>query len=227
MITKAEGDAAGQVRLCFHYCFNLDPPCSKLTVMQEKRDRLFGRVTAYKALVQSSILSGHQSSSFEDWQSVVDHISTIARSVPWLREECGSMLCDFINTSSDISLVELVKEIVTKFSTEGLVDTPESVAIWLTVQQKFPEVSLPDGVWKNRDPLHNKNRSKLARALYDFEETKTSDVDKTSAIKKGTWKPQVNFAWNIVLQEAFRKESSLNKLRQFWIEIVDSTSSDF
>lgn len=196
-----------------------------LIVAQENRDKHIGRVSAYKAFLQSSVLTDAKSASEENWDFFIDQISKQARGNPWLREECGSMLCDFIAGSSQAQSPQehTVKKTIEKYSTDGLLETAEGVALWLTTQKTYPDLKLPKDTWHNRDPLHSTERTRLARILCDSRGTSEPDRDQKKKIKtSGSWKPQPNFAWRVVLQQAFTKMSSAPKLRQFCIEVLDS-----
>jgi DNA polymerase phi len=199
-----------------------------LTMMQENRDKHIGRVSAYKALLESSILSDPRYTSDENWEFFIDQTSKQARTNPWLREECGSMLCDYItaSTQSKISQEHIIKKIIEKYSGDGLLETAEGVAIWITAQKAYPDLKLPKDVWHKRDPLHSTERTRLARILCDSKGTNAplQNPDQKKIKTSGTWKPQPNFAWRVVLQQAFAKMSSPAKLRQFCIEVIDSRS---
>lgn len=135
------------------------------------------------------------------------------------------MLCDFITDSAKVapSQENIVKKIVDKYSSESLLETAEGVAIWLTTQTAYPDLKLPKDIWHKRDPLHSTERTRLARILCDSRgSTEAAPGQKSKVKASGTWKPQPNFAWRVVLQQAFAKYSTLPKLRQFCIEILDS-----
>ena len=185
-------------------------------------------MAAYKAFLQSSILINAKSTSDENWDFFIAQTAKQAQSNPWLREECGSMLCDFITTSAqaESKQEDIVQKIVEKYSSEGLLETAEGVAIWLTTQKAYPDLKLPKDVWHKRDPIHSTERNRLARILCDSRgSTEAAQDQKKKKVKaSGTWKPQPNFAWRIVLQQAFVKYPTPAKLRQFCIEILDSAS---
>jgi DNA polymerase phi len=184
-------------------------------------------VSAYKALLKSSLLTDSTAARTEDWEKFLEMASEQARSGPWLREECGSMLCEFVTASSKAEPLQekFVLKIIENYSTNGLLQTAEGVALWLTVQEAFPELKLPKDVWHKRDPLHSKERSRLARVLCDPDSGKDLNTEQKKKFKSGTWKPQPNFAWRVVMQHAFEKFPSSSKLKQFCIEILDSRYS--
>ncbi|KIW03118.1 uncharacterized protein PV09_05761 [Verruconis gallopava] len=192
---------------------------------QETRDKLIGRVSAYKALLQASVLPG-SSDNAEIWESFLDNTSKLARDTPWLREECGLMLCDFISISAKNGekSQDAIRQIVSKYSDDGLLQTAEGVALWLTVQKAFPDLKLPKDIWHKKDPLHSTERTRLARILCDSRSSNELDSEQKKKIKSsGSWKPQPNFAWRVVMEQAFSNFSSVSKLKQFCIEVLDNS----
>lgn len=184
---------------------------------------MFGRVSAYKALLQSTAFLQSETAHSEHWPTILDNISALARDVPWLREECCSMLCEFIN-AQDATGSKYVDDILPKIVDHGLAKTPGGVAIWLSIKSKFPNSSpaLSVDVWKKDDPLSTKERSNLAKVMCESVTHEPED-NKSKKPKSGTWQPRPSFAWNIVLHEALKRESKPSRFRQFWIEVVDST----
>jgi DNA polymerase phi len=179
--------------------------------------------------LQSSILTESSTATHEDWEVFLDKICAQARTGPWLREECGSMLCDYVAgaPSSKIEQQAQVLTAIEKYSTNELLQTPEGVALWLMTVKAYPELKLSKDIWHKRDPLHSKERSRLARIMCDTGNSNTEEpaAEQKKKIKGGTWKPQPNFAWRVILQEAFEKFPSPSKLRQFCIEVFDSACS--
>jgi DNA polymerase phi len=202
-----------------------------LTVAQENRDKHIGRVVAYKAFLQSSILKNAKSASEDNWNFFISQASKQAQSNPWLREECGSMLCEFITSSAQEQppQEDIARKIIEKYAADGLLETAEGVALWLTTQKSYPDLKLPKDIWHKRDPLHSSERTRLARILVDSRGSTNTEPEQQGQKKKikasGTWKPQPNFAWRVVMQQAFTKFSSTSKLQQFCIEVLDSVFS--
>ncbi|KAF2421861.1 hypothetical protein EJ08DRAFT_490206 [Tothia fuscella] len=203
---------------------------------KERRDHLFGRVTAYKALLQSAALLQTESAKSDYWPGVLDEIYKLAGDVPWLREECGMMMCEFIKNSISPHTVNQVfaKEILIKLESHKLSKTPEGVAIWLSVQSRFPEMDLPDGVWRKADPLCSKERSNLSEAMRQSVEQEPVVIEEKKGpkgkksrknepkVKNGTWQHKPNFAWDVVLLEAIKQKPKASKFKQFWIELIDN-----
>jgi DNA polymerase phi len=176
-----------------------------------------------------------ETSKAEYWPNILDEIFKLAREIPWLREECGMMMCEFVNNSIPLETENFafVKEILVKLESHKLSKTPEGVALWLSVQSRFPDVETPDDVWKKGDPLCTKERSRLSETMRQSveQEPVVQDEDRTKGkkqnkkepkVKTGTWQHKPNFAWDVVLQEAIKQKPKASRFKQFWIEIIDS-----
>ncbi|KAF2822801.1 hypothetical protein CC86DRAFT_300079 [Ophiobolus disseminans] len=193
-----------------------------------RRDHLIGKLFGYKAVLQSSIVLESEL-SMECWNQLLDHIYGMARDVPWLREECGMVLVEATKSlQGQARYQECAKEMISRLSAFKLISTPEGVAIWLTVREKYEEVLL-GGIWHGQDPLSNKERTRLAKILK--ENYQGAQEDGTSEIvKSGTTSPNPTFAWDLVLSEILRRDEAtkLDKIShktdfpQLWIDIVDN-----
>lgn len=161
----------------------------------------------------------------ECWNELLDHIYEMARDVPWLREECGMVLVEAAKSLQGRSQYqECAKEMVERLNAFKLVSTPEGVAVWLTVRERF-ENTLPEGIWHSKDPLSKKERTRLAKILKENYQGAQEDGS-SDAIKSGTTSPNPTFAWNLVLSEILRRDESSKQKSEFpqlWIDIVDST----
>ncbi|KAF2711450.1 hypothetical protein K504DRAFT_465207 [Pleomassaria siparia CBS 279.74] len=194
---------------------------------QERRDHLIGKLFGFKAIMQSSILTEPEL-AMECWNRALDQIYGMARDVPWLREECGLVLVETLKSSdSKPEFQKCAQEVIERLVANSLVNTPEGVAIWLTVQTHYESV-LPEGVWHKKDPLAKKERTRLAKILKeDFRVA--PDNAKEENIKSSAVNPNPIFAWNVVLSEILQrdekndgKESAKSEFPQFWMDVVDS-----
>jgi len=177
--------------------------------------------------MQSRVLT-EPNLSLESWTKVLDHIFELARDIPWLREECGLILVEAINSlNSKPELGDFAQQVIERLVSFNLANTPEGVAIWLTVKAQFEEV-LPGDVWNSNDPLSKKERTRLAKILKeDFRNS--SESGEGDSIKSAAANPNPTFAWDLVLSEMLQrdglKESSKPEFAQFWLDTVDSKSS--
>jgi DNA polymerase phi len=156
----------------------------------------------------------------------------LARDIPWLREECGLVLVEVVKSvATHCASEECVRQLVQRLVDHKLTNTPEGVAIWLTARALHPE-SLPSGIWHANDPLHKKERARLAKILKeDFRDT--SENGSEQKIKSAAANPNPIFAWDLVISDVLqrdgnsqedRKDSDKAEFPQFWIDAVDSKS---
>lgn len=172
--------------------------------------------------------------SMECWNTLLDRICGMARDIPWLREECGLVLVEAVQSlKTQPQLEQCAEEAIKSLNTFKLISTPQGVAVWLTVQISYEKV-LPEGVWHQKDPLSKKERSRLAKLMKeDFHVDSENAKDET--IKSAAANPNPTFAWNLVFSEILRRDESKSKsdgepvkaeFPQLWIDIVDSMFLD-
>ena len=114
--------------------------------------------------------------------------------------------------------------LVHKLRSQHWLYTPEGVAIWLVLQDVFPKVSLPDGVWHRNTPLDRKEKNRLAKILTGANDSLTPpDEDQVHPVD-GRWSPNVHFAWQAVVSRLFAKQkaastskTNTSKLLQFGV----------
>jgi DNA polymerase phi len=208
-----------------------------LICLQERRNHLFGRISAYKALLQSSALLRSNASVMALWPDVLNSIYKIAQDVPWLREECGMMLCNFVKAlaTAESQADAYLNVMLSSLKSHELSKTPEGIAIWITIKSHFPTFELPSKIWRKNDPLCTKERATLVKAMTGTMPQEPVDAEangekvtgkgkkgKAPKVKMGTWQHNPHFAWNLVLQEAITTMPKASKFQQFWIEVVDS-----
>jgi DNA polymerase phi len=183
-----------------------------------------------------------ETAQLEQWPIVLDRIYKIAQNIPWLREECGMMLCDFVKTlaASKSEPDSYVSKMLESLDSHELSKTPEGIAIWITIKSRFSDLELPQKIWKKNDPLCTKERSAFVKAMTESVAQEPVDPEsngkgtngknkKSQApkVKTGTWQPKPNFAWDLVLQEAIKTFPKASKFQQFWLELVDSKRNPF
>ena len=157
---------------------------------------------------------------------MINLIYELANKKSWLREECGWVLheaLEKLESSSDGS--NYAQVIIDKLQSASLSKTPEGLALWVIAQSRFPGIDFPKHIWHNKDPLHRKERSALARVL---KETSTKDGLGDSGEKTigtGTWSSKLHFAWEIILGAVLDTNRNHPKRLTFsdlWVETVDS-----
>lgn len=178
--------------------------------------------------MQSRILT-EPDLSLNSWSKVLHHIYELARDIPWLREECGLVIVEAIDSLNGQSkLRDFAQQVIERLVSFNLANTPEGVAIWLTVKAQFEDV-LPSDVWSSQDPLAKNERKRLAKVLKeDFRGS--SQGGEGEGIKSAAANPNPTFAWDLVLSEILRRDETNNERKekpefpQFWLDTVDSKS---
>lgn len=189
---------------------------------------MIGKLFAYKAILQSSILVEPQV-AINSWNELLDLIFGMARDTPWLREECALVLVQTIETLSTEAKVEpCVRALSERLVSYKLANTPEGIAVWLALQEQHAS-TLPPNVWHDNDPLSMKNRPKLAKVLKgDIQASLGSHEPEVVKSASTTANPQ--FAWNTLLSKvlqmdsesvAARNDASKSQFGQLWLSIVD------
>ncbi|KAL8873595.1 MAG: hypothetical protein Q9174_000961 [Haloplaca sp. 1 TL-2023] len=201
---------------------------------QEERDHLFGRLFCAEAFIKSGILF-HKRATIDAWSMILDVVFEAAKKTSWLREECGWVLYEAVQTATKMNCdVIFVQNLIDKLCQNRLARTPEGVAIWLKVQASCPRVILPDGVWRKKRPLHPKEKAKLAKILREAPSRNPSDEQtqlEERIAHKGNWNSKVHFVWNVILSELISQppvnvsdmDEKIAALGEFWQEAVDAS----
>ena len=109
-----------------------------------------------------------------------------------------------------------------------LADTPEGVAVWLSLQSCH-ESTLPANVWHDNDPLSMKNRPKLIKVLKGDVQSSGKE-EGSDATKAATASVNPQFAWSVILSKvlqvdseskAARTDASKSQFGQLWLGVVD------
>ncbi len=166
------------------------------------------------------------------WSNILDIVYDLAKKKPWLREECGFILFNSVQTLSgkDPKYAQLI---IDKLQTNGISKTPQGLAIWIRIQATFPSVGFPQGVWHHQDPLNRKKKSKLAKILMEAPTTSSSqNGNESEGTTKGAWSTKLQFAWDAILAElldirpqGLQRNSKAAKridFAEFWEECIDS-----
>lgn len=170
------------------------------------------------------------------WAQIVDLIVDLAKRKSWLREECGWILYQAIQGSSAGHLSsQHVQTIVNRMSENGLMASPEGVAICIAILENHSAVKFPSKLWRHDNPLHRKEKARLAKIMKEAPASNNDQCGhegKTS--QKGTWSSKLHFAWEVILNRLLKSLSTDGKsvtkskhelsFPDFWDECVDRKS---
>ena len=138
------------------------------------------------------------------------------------------VLCDCVDDLSKRSFGSLfVEACANKLQRSNLIKSPEGVALWLTIQVKFPTFEkFPPDTWAHNDPLHPQNRVELSKAMREQYEAR--DGEGQESLKGGFWQQSVHFSWILLLQTSIAASSEDgSRYKQFddvWRNLVDGVS---
>ncbi|KAL8818542.1 MAG: hypothetical protein Q9223_002845 [Gallowayella weberi] len=206
---------------------------------QEERDHKFGRLFGAEAFIKSSVLF-QANAPADAWDRVLDIIYETAKRKSWLREECSWILYGAAQILAEQDYdPKFIKALIERLCKNGLSKTPEGIAIWLKVRATFPKLELPAGIWQDGNPLHQKEKSKLAKILKETSIADCRDKNEEEAARKGNWSSKIHFSWDVIFSELITEgpthgtapKSTNVSFNDFWQEAVDehlfaSTSSD-
>ena len=190
---------------------------------------MIGKLFAYKAILQSSVLI-EPKVELESWTKLLDLVYGLARDVPWLREECGLILVQAVESLSDDSKSEpCLRTLGERLVSFKMANTPEGIAIWLALRSKNAAV-LPGNVWQNDDPLSMKNRAQLSKILKGDIQSPSDNKD-ADLVKTGAANPNPPFAWNVIISKMLAMDSNTEEAHsdarksqfgQLWLSAVDA-----
>lgn len=139
------------------------------------------------------------------------------------------MLCEAIGSLKNSDRKDaFVQSLLQQLASSGLAKTPEGVAIWLTASAACGTSILPDGVWKQNDPMSTKERQNLVKILKGSDVDETGEHDGDQKSQTGYAMPLASFAWDVVLNSAIAKsqpgENSIvpsTDFSKFWLDVID------
>ncbi|KAI0263807.1 DNA polymerase phi-domain-containing protein [Gloeopeniophorella convolvens] len=211
---------------------------------QEERDLLLARLFGLAALVHSGLLlrtapplphSATPPSTLAACTDALGALPELARAKSWLAEAAYRVLCAALDAlaaaSADLSWRdEAVRAVLeAEFGEAGGAWTPERVALALRAQRLWPEREAEwRRMWapaiKHGNVLHSANLAALAKVLRESGVEDDEDVVKASG---RTWKPQVHFVWDDILDELLPPKDSgrtpKGSFQEFFRIVVDES----
>ena len=228
--TRVSGNVSGQVCSLKEWLYEL---AAEKRVKQEKHDHQFGRLFGAESIIKSGILF-QPGVDIADWNKILEIICALAEEKPWLREECGFVLCSAVKAlkSKDSKYSQLI---IDKLGDHKLYKTPEGVAIWVTAREECPGIKLPSHVWKYENPLNREEKSSLARILREGAIADTPHHGtESNPSQHGTWSHRIHFAWDAITAKLLSTQTANAQnvslavdtltFGEFWEECVDGRS---
>ncbi|PNS17561.1 hypothetical protein CAC42_8104 [Sphaceloma murrayae] len=192
---------------------------------QERKDYQLGRCLAFRAVIQSKILHNRRASEgLAIFEHLLDHLFSLYKEAPAIRQECGSTANSILVTgSASPPDSAYATALLQAYQKHGAAKTPEGLAAWLEANLILPDpADLPDGVWHKRDPLDPKERATLIHILRDNSNESGDDhvIPKKGSTGYAQKSPCV--AWDPLLKAVIsRSLDNGSFFTQFWKEAVD------
>ncbi|KAI0648248.1 DNA polymerase phi-domain-containing protein [Trametes meyenii] len=205
---------------------------------QEERDVLFARLFGLTAVIQSGLLlrdsplpsSSTVASDLEAYSETLTQLLALGEKKSWLRESAWwsiSLAVDALTTSGVSWKDEAVDATIAAVYSESKTWTPEKVALTLKLQATYPSRDWKKQLtptFKNPDLLSTGNLATLARILKESDADEDQEADLP---KSGSWKPQVHFVWDMLLDQILPKgdnaPTSKGSFPEFFRIVVDES----
>ncbi|KAI0792872.1 DNA polymerase phi-domain-containing protein [Abortiporus biennis] len=182
---------------------------------QEERDVMFAQLFGLTSVIQSGLFvretplptsasSAVAASDLASFQEVISQLISLGEKRSWLRESAWwtiKLAADALGASSVSWKAEAFKAFTEKLFVEDKVWTPEKVALAIRLQQLYPS-----GDWRKYLTPTFKHPELLSTGNFDTSADEDEDADVKSG--SGSWKPQVHFVWDMLLDEVLPKDES-------------------
>ncbi|KAF8652685.1 hypothetical protein AX16_004190 [Volvariella volvacea WC 439] len=209
---------------------------------QEERDILFARLFGLTAVVQSGLLvrkgtlttsasTSSEVSSLEILKEVIGQLVGLGEKKSWLRESAWwsiSLTVDVLKGSEVAWKGEAVDAMLQSLFADHKAWSPEKVALALKLQTLYPDKGWKDlltPALKSSIVLSNPNLQALAKIL---KESGSEDDDEKGLPRASTasWKPQLHFVWDVILDQLLPPESLEPRaalFQDFYRAVVDES----
>jgi len=192
----------------------------------EERDMMFARLFGIIALADSGTLFA-STARLEDFVTVVDSLMALGDAKEWLAEAAGWGLLRVAEGLADSSVewkAEALKVMTDKLYSNSTW-TPEKIALTLSLSAKAPELdwkALVAPTFKHTPLLAPQNLSILGRVLKEGGVVSESE---TASTRAGTYKPQLHYVWDVILNTYFKGETpaAVAPFADFFRVVVDES----
>ncbi|OBZ75369.1 DNA polymerase V, partial [Grifola frondosa] len=206
---------------------------------QEERDMLFARLFGITSVIQSGLLlrdaplpssasSSTLASSLSSFTDVLSELLILGEKKSWLRESAWwtiGLAIDALATSQVSWKDDAIKATITALFVENKTWTPEKVALALKLQNLCPPQDwrkLLAPTFKSAEMLSTGNLTTLAKIL---KESNVDDDEESDLPKSGSWKPQVHFVWDMLLDQVLSvsgaERTAKSSFPEFFRIVVD------
>ncbi|KAF9566303.1 hypothetical protein CPC08DRAFT_114924 [Agrocybe pediades] len=211
------------------------------TTGQEERDILFAQLFGILSVVQSGLAvrtkplptsasSSTSASSAESYEEIITRLVELGEKKSWLRESAWfalSLAVDTLHESDATWKDTAVERCLQILYVDNTIWSTEKVAMALKLQDLYPRrdwKALLSPTFKNGDILSSGNLSTLSRILKESTTDEDGAKDPSKA-PSGTWKPQLNFAWDIILDQMLPNSTKPAKgsFQDFYRIVVDES----
>ncbi|CCE64849.1 hypothetical protein TPHA_0J00250 [Tetrapisispora phaffii CBS 4417] len=167
---------------------------------KDERGTLFGRLFAYKVLLNEPLFSLLFDQKFLiEFQERVIQLGSMKN---WLLEPCFFSLYQAIEKLLPGLDQEYAQATVAQIDEHKLTMTNEGLSVYLLLAKKFTlsDFTLENSAWKANDPLQKGNLSVMAKVMLD------TNVDGANSNTNKNWAPRLHYIWDIILREFFDNE---------------------
>ncbi|KAF7304662.1 hypothetical protein MKEN_01180100 [Mycena kentingensis (nom. inval.)] len=208
---------------------------------QEERDLLFARLFGITAIIQSGLLVRSQplrfsvssetsASSLAAFQEALSILFALGDKKSWLRESAWwtvGLAIDALSASEVPWKDEALEYVVgAVFGENNALWSPEKLAITLKLQAILPERNWQESLcppFKSCDLLCSANLLTVAKILKES----AIDSDEQGASATGSWKPQLHFVWDALIERFLESTGSPNATKgtfpEFFRVVVDDS----
>ncbi|KAF6764792.1 DNA-directed DNA polymerase [Ephemerocybe angulata] len=211
---------------------------------QEERDMLFARLFGFMSVIRSGLLvrttplatsasSKTEASSLASCKEVIEQLVACGEKKSWLRESAWftvGLAIDALAASEVSWKKDAVDYVIKQLFTVATMWSPEKIALSLKLQELYPErdwQKIFSPVFKNPNLLGSSNLQTVSRIMKESTIDEEGHKDPTKA-PSGTWKPQLHFAWDVILDQLVpgpnsTKKQATGSLQEFFKVVVDDS----
>ena len=194
------------------------------TTGQDERDHYIGRVFGAEAIIRSHLILQYQDR--DQWRRLLELLCRTATRKPWLRQECGWVLFEFVSDDSvearDVHGL-FTEDIIKALAANKMIRTPEGVAIWIRAKDSHANSDLSGHVWKHGHPLAKKSLGALAQIMRDARPEDAEEEDDVQGA--AMWSPKHHFSWNVLTTALIQSEPAPGNIsiKDLWQGTVEES----